>query len=313
MSPWLSVIMPIHRGERFLASTLASAAAEEPAGVEFIVYDSGADHGASQRIAKAFEGLLSIVWHDTPDMAPWTAKTNRGVAEACAPYVAMLHQDDLWLPGHLSALKQITAASPAAALSIGPSLFIGPSGRTIGKWRLPWFPGIYRGAKILEPLLVQNSIAIPSVIIRRDAFLDVGGMEESLWYTADWDLYLKLAEAGDVAVRSETTTAFRLHGHSLTMTGSRDLSDFRCQHERVLDDHGRSLKLCSRDTERRARASVAVNCALAAAANGKPGDLVWSVLSLFKLGPFGLVRYLRQSRILDRLLPRLKLALARAA
>jgi hypothetical protein len=33
-------------------------------------------------------------------------------------------------------------------------------------------------------------------------------MDDALWYTADWDLYLKLALAGDVLVRAGRPRAF---------------------------------------------------------------------------------------------------------
>jgi hypothetical protein len=94
------------------------------------------------------------------------------------------------------------------------------------------------------------------------------------------------------------------------MAGSRDIADFRRQQEIVLDRHMPRGDASSRATERRARASIAVNCALAAARAGKPGRQLGRImLELLKLGPFGAARYLRQSRILDRLVPRVRLML----
>lgn len=312
MTPWLSVVMPVHRGEQFLQATLSSAVSERPDGVEFLIYDSGEDDGASRRVAEAFRDRLSISWHDTPELKPWTAKTNRGVAEARAPYVTTLHQDDIWLPGHLSAVRRTMETYPEALLSIGPSLFVGPKGQALGKWRLPFAAGVRRKGEMIDALLVQNSIGIPSWIARRDAFLDLGGMDDSLWYTADWDIYLKFAAAGDMAVRSEATTAVRLHGNSLTVTGSRDLNDFRLQHERVLAHHIAQAPESARGTDRRARASISVNCGLAAALAGDWGHLGAAALDLLKLGPVGFARYVHQSRIADRLWPRMKLALGGA-
>ena len=95
-----------------------------------------------------------------------------------------------------------------------------------------------------------------------------------MWYTADWDLYLKLARAGEVYVRAAATTAFRVHAKSLTMTGSRDAAAFRAQHDQVLDRHLPALAPLPRGLERRARAGIAVNCALAAAANGQRAGLM---------------------------------------
>ncbi len=114
-------------------------------------------------------------------------------------------------------------------------------------------PRSWSGDEFGRGLIVQNFLAIPSPIIRREAWLAAGGMDTALWYTADWDLYLKLARRETVAVRPQTTTAFRIHGGSLTMTGSRTASALREQHEIVLKRHGDAFGL-GRDHRLHARA-----------------------------------------------------------
>ncbi|AEG50401.1 glycosyl transferase family 2 [Sphingobium chlorophenolicum L-1] len=307
--PWLSVIIPVHKGEQFLAATLASAAAEKPEGVEFRIYDSGDDGGAARRVADPFFAHMKIFWQDVPDLKPWTAKTNKGVYEAGATHIVMLHQDDLWLPGHLSVVRRAIANWPEVAMSVASSRFVAADGRLLSAWRLPFTPGLHRGATIADALLVQNSIAIPSPVIRRDAWLACGGMDEALWYTADWDLYLKLARLSDVVVRERMTTGFRLHGSSLTMAGSREAAEFRGQLERVLEKHIENIEILPREIDI-ARASIAVNCALAAAGNGDFSRLTEALFAIAKLGPRRAIRYIRQSRIIDRMLPRLRLSIA---
>jgi glycosyltransferase involved in cell wall biosynthesis len=311
IKPWLTVVMPVHHGEQFLPATLASAAAQPTDGVEFLIYNSGDDGGASRRIAEGFADHLDIKWRETPELPSWTAKTNLGVREARAEHVAMLHQDDLWLPGHLVAIRRAIASNPDAVLSVAPSRFADPNGHMMGHWHLPFRPGLVATDDFFSTLLVQSSIAIPSPVVRRDAWLAVGGMDEDLWFTADWDIYLKLATEGRVAIRSETTTAFRLHRGSLTMTGSRRPGSLRPQLEQVLDRHLRYAPGDSRRRiERRARASIEVNCALADASCGDKRGLANAAMRLLCLGPVEVARYVRQSRIIDRLVPRLRLALA---
>jgi len=246
----------------------------------------------------------------TPECKPWTAKTNRGVREASASHVAMLHQDDLWLPGHLAAVRAGIAGAPGAALSIGPSRFIAADGRDVGGWALPFPPGLHEGSEVVAALIVQNTIAIPSPVISRAAWLAVGGMDEALWYTADWDLYLKLAQAGPVQVRPGTTTAFRLHGSSLTMTGSRNAEEFRHQHETVLDRHLPAVSASvRRRQERLARAAIATNCALAAGTRGKSDGLGACLARLIAISPH-LPRFLNETRLIDRVWARARLTLS---
>jgi len=310
-NPWLTVVMPVHHGEQFLHATLTSAATQDTDGVEFLIYNSGVDDGASRRIAERFANQLDIFWRDMPELPSWTAKTNLGVREARAAHVSMLHQDDLWLPGHLDVVRRAVTANPDAILSVAPSWFAGPDGRRIGNWDLPFSPGLVAPEDFISTLLVQSSIAIPSPVMRRDAWLAAGGMDENLWFSADWDIYLKIAAQGHVTVRSETTTAFRLHQGSLTMTGSRRPGSLRPQLETVLERHLCHLPAHSRSRiERRARASIEINCALADASCGDRRALISATLRLLSLGPIEVARYLRQSRIVDRVVPRLRLALA---
>lgn len=306
-APWLSVAMPVHCGARDLPATLASVAAERPSGVEFLIYDSSPDTACSAIVGR-YADALDIRYIAMPGLRGWPDKTNLAVRNASSPHVAMLHQDDVWLPGRLASIRQSITSVPEAVMHVAPTRLIDASGRDIGKWSPPFTAGLWSGPEFGRRLIVQNFIAIPTPVIRRDAWLGVGSMDPALWYTADWDLYLKLASLGPIAVTDQATTAFRLHGGSLTMTGSRNARDLERQLQIVLDRHGDAFGLNS-DVRLRARAlaSAAINCRLAAAAAGHPRAMFPALLQLLRLGPVNACRYLQESRLLDRLLPRLKL------
>jgi hypothetical protein len=87
------------------------------------------------------------------------------------------------------------------------------SARRLGLWRCPLPAGESPVPEhtLIERLLVQNFVGIPAPTIRRDAFLSVGGLDNALWYTADWDLYLKLAAIGSVYYHSSPLACFRVH------------------------------------------------------------------------------------------------------
>src|SRR5262249_923905 len=144
---------------------------------------------------------LSMRFFKRPDLGHWRSKTNFGFGEARAAHVCMLHQDDFWLPGRAAAVRQWTQAAPQIAVHLHPAQFVDADRRRLGLWTWP-LPA--DGAPIdrellLARLLVQNFVSVPTPTIRRDVFLAVGGIDETLWYTGDWDLYLKLAAAGPFA------------------------------------------------------------------------------------------------------------------
>jgi hypothetical protein len=138
-----------------------------------------------------------------------------------------------------------------------------------------------------------------------------GGLDKALWYTADWDLYLKIASIGNICYHSTPLACFRVHRNSLTVLGSRDIHDFRKQHTAIVDRHIDKLLPDSRTaTLRISAASIEVNVALAAAVAGKFGAFSKAIRSVLFLGPAGIARYLSYSRIVDRALPRLRAAVA---
>jgi hypothetical protein len=153
---------------------------------------------------------------------------------------------------------------------------------------------------------VQNFISAPAPVYRKDAWLAAGGLDENLWYTGDWDIWLKLAAQGPVCHHRELTTAFRVHGASLTVTGSRDGADFEQQMRIVLDRHLPRLVAHRNQVERASLASIRFNGALAAAASGRWRPLLPALGRLVALGPAGIHRYIRDSRIVDRLMPRVR-------
>ena len=298
--------MPVHNGADFLTATLTSLLQEPMDGVEILLLDSSPDDSC-EAIVKQFERRLPILYHVRRDVMPWPEKTNVGVDMARAPFVAMLHQDDLWLAGRVEAARRAIDAMGDAAMHVSSAVLIDEHGKRIGCWSPPLQAGLHAGANIIERLLVQNFIAIPTPLIRRSAWLEVGGMDPDLWYTADWDLYLKLARAWPVMVSADAVTAFRLHSKSLTMTGTRNAASLREQLEVVLARYGRHM---GRRTSRHAWASIKINCALAAAASGDGRGIIHVVMALTSLRPWEMPRFLKETRLVERLLPRARLWLA---
>ena len=303
--------MPVHHGERWLSFTLDSLVAQDCTGIEFIILDSTAGDSCGA-IVRRYADRLDIRYEHLPDVKAWPAKTNLAVERAAALHVAMLHQDDLWEPQRTRAARDSIAAAPDAVLLLNPSRIVDERGRRLGTWRCPLAADrLLDGRKVAERLLVQNFVAIPAPIIRKSAWLECGGMDEALWYTADWDLYLKLLALGPVFYRNTPTTAFRVHGSSLTVSGSRDRPDFRQQMQEVFDRHSNLVPASDLPRiRRRANASIAVNCALAQASSGSMKALLQALAEVLSLGPPQALRYIRDSRVLERALPRLRARLA---
>jgi hypothetical protein len=242
-------------------------------------------------------------------LGSWTEASNLGLREARGEWACFLHQDDLWLPGRLARLR---AALPRAggALLVHHARYVDPTGEPLGEWRCPLPAGEVASRDFVERLLVQNFIAMPSPLFRRGAALAGGGLDERLWFSADWDLWLRLGAAGPVLVLDEVLAAFRLHPESQTAARPVATGEWAAQLETVLERHLAAWPVggaTRQSVERAARASVAVNASLSASGRGLPARFGPALLGLAALGPAGWHRYLRDSRLAERVGARLRL------
>jgi glycosyltransferase involved in cell wall biosynthesis len=293
--PWLTVVIPSFHGESWIDTALGSLAKETTDGIEVVLIDGGPT-SATRDIAHTYGDRLRLRVIERCDLKSWQAKTNFGVQQAESDHVCWLGVDDIWLPGRAAAARSWIDGAPS-----------------MGVWRCPFAAQVELLPRMVtERLLVQNFIAAPAPIFRKDAWIERGGVDESLWYTADWDAWLKLVANGPVIYHDEVTVGFRIHARSLTVSGSRDRADFLRQMQTVLSRHLESLDGFPERLEQTARASISVNSALAAANAGDLTEIVGACLQVLRLGPTGIYRYFRDSRIVERLLPRVRAKLSAA-
>ena len=311
-NPWLSVVIPSYCGEQWIDAALKSLVAQTESDFEVILVD-GSPTSATRDIAATYSDRLRLEIIERNDLTSWQTKTNFAVQNAQASHVCWLGVDDLWLARRSAAVRGWIAAAPSAPLHLAPAAVIGKDGQKLGIWRCPLPSNRELSPQLVSrKLLMQNFVAAPAPVFRRDSWLAFGGLDESLWYTADWDIWLKLASLAPLYYHKDITVGFRIHAGSLTMTGRYDPRVFAQQQQTVVERHLATLGNGSRQLERAARASIAVNTALASASAGDFRALLGAVFSVLKLGPAGICQYVYTSRIWERLAPRIRAKLTRA-
>lgn len=308
--PWLSVLIPTYNGENYLPFALNSISIQEDNEIECIAIDDGSID-ATISILRDYQKKLPIRILQRERQGNWVANTNYGLSLARGDYICFLHQDDLWLRDRLSIMRRLTAQFPEAVIVLHPSNFLDERGNNLGTWNcpLPSFPQIVKADMMIQRLLIQNFISILGPIFKREAALRVGGLDESLWYTADWDFWLKIAACGDSLYYPKALSAFRVHPSSQTVVRSSGSRDFREQLETVAMKHFTQWQAPERAKQRLKRVvyfSVEVNIALAEAAHGHQTNLLALLVAFASLGPSGWIRYIRDSRILERVSARLR-------
>jgi GT2 family glycosyltransferase len=307
--PLLSVVMPTYNGAAHLAASLASIHAQSDPGIEVLAVDDGSTDETLQ-ILESFQDRLTLSITRRSHSGNWVSSTNVGLAAARGEWVCFLHQDDVWEPDRVVRLRKLSAEHSEGTLLLSATRFIGHEGKRLNQWRCP-----LPGAKLIQPrliiprLLVQNFLAVPAPLFRRSLAIEVGGMDEELWYTADWDFWLKLAAVAKTLYLPAPLVCMRVHAVSQTMTRSNRSDEFRRQMEAVLERHLAPWEASHpREPSVRgvAQFSIDTNVALAAAFHGQKS--AWRPLAarFLGLGPRGWTTYLRYSRVLERVHARLR-------
>lgn len=307
--PWLSVCIPTYNGEPYLPFALESIITQGDKDIECIVVDDGSTDGTLSFIA-AYQNRLRLIVHQRK-RKNWAANTNYALRLATGQYACILHQDDLWLPGRLAVLKSLIAEFPDVGFFLHAAVFIDEEGHSQGLWRcpLPPVPTVISSDMLMERLLVQNFIAISAPVFRRDLALAVGGMDEALWYTADWDFWLKLAAAGPAVYDPRPLSGFRIHSGSQTVRRSASLREFQEQLEIVFYRHfslWHAEPSRKSQVQRAALFSIEANTVLAGIMHRQPVNPLALALHFLLLGPDGWSRYLINSRIWERMSARLR-------
>jgi hypothetical protein len=238
----------------------------------------------------------------------WMAVSNIGLREAQGEWACFLHQDDTWLHDRMLEITNAIEDFPGQ-LIVSSAKYITPNGEVLGSWTCPLAGGLIDSHSFIERLLVQNFLAVSSPVFRRQAAIESGGLDESLWFTADWDFWLRLGAISPVLCIPKALAGFGIHSGSQTAARPLQENEWHEQLTTVFDRHFPKWSATSEiasDVYRVAVASINVNLVLAHRSRGESARFTPVIRELLALGPSGWHRYLRDSRIVERLWARLK-------
>lgn len=221
----ISVITPSYNQGAFLGDTIASVLAQERAADEYIIVDGASTDSTVGVLARARPLVTRVV--SEPDGGQAEA-INKGVQIASGDVIGWLNSDDCYFPWTLATVQRVFEQNPDAAVVYGDYVKIDASNRLLALRRQPSFnASIARNGYL--------TVMQPSAFFRRQAFCDVGGVDISLRYAMDYDLWLKLASVGRIVHVREYLSAFRLHEVSKSVA---ERGNFRAENRLVQARHG---------------------------------------------------------------------------
>jgi hypothetical protein len=208
-APTFSVLVAAYQVADVIGEALDSIRRQTLPALEVIVCDDGSTDGLEDALAP-YRGEIELLRKENGGEA--SAK-NAAAARARGDFVAILDADDVYEPERLEALAELARLRPDLDILTTDALLVAN-----GIVRRHNYDATWRfEVEDQRRAILQRNFVFGHAAVRRSRFLEHGGFDESIRWTTDWDLWLRMILAGSAAgCVDEPLALYRLRETSLT-------------------------------------------------------------------------------------------------
>jgi len=188
----LSVITPVYNLEPYVGGCIESVLGQTLRDLELIVVDDGSTDGSAAVVASYAARDSRVRGFRGPNRGVSHAR-NVAMQHARGRYFAFLDGDDEWDPPFAMTLVRLLERRPEFAVVRGNAKNLG-GGVLDGRPVLP-FPDEAREIRFVDMIEHESAVFIMSVF-RREVFDTIGGFNESLFRSEDYEFWLRAAASG---------------------------------------------------------------------------------------------------------------------
>lgn len=189
------MVLPVHNGERVIASAVESVLEQTFDEFELLVVDDGSTDATPECLASLSDPRLRVLRN--PVNEGIVASLNRGVAATTAPLIARLDADDACVPQRLARQVAEFERRPRLGLLASATTKIDVSG-SVSRGQPPT-----EHAAIHLQLHFGNCLSHPTVMFRREVFAAANGYRQEWFPAEDYDLWLRMARLAEVGAIAE--------------------------------------------------------------------------------------------------------------
>lgn len=180
----VSILMPSLNQSRFLPAALDSVLHQSHRDLELIVADGGSTDGSVEILQERAAQDPRLRWSSAPDTGP-AAAVNKAVAMARGSVIGWLNADDLYTQDAVETVLRCLAQEPETALVYGHAEFIDEDGMVTGRYPTKADP------VPVEAFADGCFVCQPTVFLRKEAWHDLGRLDESLQTSFDFDFWIR--------------------------------------------------------------------------------------------------------------------------
>jgi glycosyltransferase involved in cell wall biosynthesis len=209
--PTVSVLMPVYNAEPYLAEAVESILGQTFADFELLIVNDGSTDRSVAILERyaARDGRIRLTSRPNTGYA---AALNELLHLADAEFVARMDADDVALPQRLARQVDFLRTHPEV-VCVGTAVrLIDAAGRFLGDAH----PGMDHEEIQRRALAGDCPLNHPSTMMRRAAVQAVGGYHLEFQPAEDLDLWLRLAEVGQLTNLPEVLMKYRQHARSFS-------------------------------------------------------------------------------------------------
>lgn len=211
-APAVSLVLPVHNGERYLREALDSIFAQSFADFELIAVDDCSTDRSAAILAEygAREPRMRVLTNTVNLKLP--ASLNRGFAEARGKWFGWTSDDNILRPNMLARLLEAARAHPDCDVIYSDYVVIDDRGNAVER----------RTVAPAEDLVLGNVVGC-SFLYRAEVDRALGGYDENLFGLEDYDFWLRAAPRFRFHPLHEDLYLYRRHAGSLTSERGRQI------------------------------------------------------------------------------------------
>ena len=216
--PKLTVCLPTFNKVGYLPTAIESVLAQEFHDYELLIVDDASTDHTGEAVGGFRDSRIRYICN--PQNIGLVGNWNRCLELACAEYVIIFHDDDVMLPGLLRREVEVLESNPGAILVHSAAQTIDGSGAVLCVPPPRSWPAFSSGFEFVARYwsLNQSYVVMPSAMFRKTPALKLGAFNPDLKYSADADLWQRLAFEGQIAFLDEVLLCNRVHSLQTTQT-----------------------------------------------------------------------------------------------
>ena len=222
--PAWSVMIPTFNCAGYLAATLESVLRQDP-GPEQMQIEVIDDHSSDDPrtvVEELGRGRIGFLRQERN--VGTTQNFATALARSRGAIVHLLHGDDCVEQGFYERMQQAFAREPGLGAAFCRHFFIDAQGRELGVSKLEQpVSGVLEGA--LDRLASEQRIMTPSIVVRREVYETLGGFDDRLRCSEDWEMWVRIAARYPVWYETEPLAGYRMHRDSNTGRHVRSAED----------------------------------------------------------------------------------------